>query len=47
MNTSEPRESAPVRELILQTLAMPKDSNVNASIFAGWLLLQMDLAGHR
>ena len=29
--------------LTLQTIAMPKDTNVNGDIFGGWLLSQMDL----
>ena len=35
----------PVGELVLQTLAMPKDTNSNGDIFGGWLLAQMDLGG--
>lgn len=35
----------PQGELILQTLAMPKDGNPNGDIFGGWLMSQMDLAG--
>lgn len=35
----------PSGELTLQTVAMPKDTNVNGDIFGGWLLSQMDLAG--
>ncbi len=38
-------EPAPSGELVLQTLAMPKDTNPNGDIFGGWLLSQMDLAG--
>lgn len=34
----------PRGELMLQTVAMPKDTNFNADIFAGWLVSQMDLA---
>ncbi|MEH6466495.1 MAG: acyl-CoA thioesterase [Porticoccus sp.] len=29
--------------LTLQTIAMPRDTNVNGDIFGGWLLSQMDL----
>jgi len=36
---------APVGELALQTIAMPRDSNANGDIFGGWLVSQMDLAG--
>lgn len=32
-------------ELMLQTIAMPKDTNFNGDIFGGWLLSQMDLGG--
>lgn len=35
----------PQGELILQTMAMPKDGNPNGDIFGGWLMAQMDLAG--
>ncbi|MBX2857777.1 MAG: acyl-CoA thioesterase [Cellvibrionaceae bacterium] len=35
----------PVGELVLQTLAMPRDTNSNGDIFGGWLLAQMDLGG--
>lgn len=35
----------PNGELVLQTLALPKDTNSNGDIFGGWLLSQMDLAG--
>ena len=31
--------------LVLRTIAMPKDTNFNGDIFGGWLLSQMDLAG--
>ena len=30
---------------MIQTLAMPADTNENGDIFGGWLLSQMDLAG--
>ena len=30
-------------ELVIQTLAMPKDTNRNGDIFGGWLVAQMDL----
>ena len=40
-------DSSPVPsgELVLQTIAMPKDTNANSDIFGGWLVSQMDLAG--
>jgi acyl-CoA thioesterase YciA len=36
--------SQPQGELALQTIAMPKDANMNGDIFGGWLVSQMDLA---
>ncbi len=38
-------DPTPSGDLVLQTLAMPKDTNPNGDIFGGWLLAQMDLAG--
>ena len=38
-------KSVPIGELVLQTIAMPKETNINGDIFGGWLLGQMDLAG--
>lgn len=35
----------PNGELVLQTLALPRDTNSNGDIFGGWLLSQMDLGG--
>ncbi len=35
----------PRGELVLRTLAMPRDTNPNGDIFGGWLLSQMDIAG--
>ncbi|MDB6148494.1 MAG: acyl-CoA thioesterase [Spartobacteria bacterium] len=32
-------------ELVIQTMAMPKDTNRNGDIFGGWLMSQMDLGG--
>ena len=31
--------------LSLQTIAMPADTNWGGSVFGGWLVSQMDLAG--
>lgn len=31
--------------LVIRTLAMPRDTNANGDIFGGWLLSQMDLGG--
>src|SRR5437764_10570436 len=33
----------PQGELVIQTIAMPKDTNPNGDIFGGWLMSQMDL----
>ena len=33
----------PNGELVIQTIAMPKDTNPNGDIFGGWLMSQMDL----
>lgn len=33
----------PSGELVIQTIAMPKDTNRNGDIFGGWLMSQMDL----
>ena len=35
----------PNGELVLQTLALPRDTNSNGDIFGGWLMSQMDLGG--
>ena len=35
----------PSGELLLQTVAMPADTNPSGDIFAGWLVSQMDIAG--
>lgn len=33
----------PQGELVIQTIAMPADTNPNGDIFGGWLMSQMDL----
>jgi acyl-CoA thioesterase YciA len=33
----------PKGELVIQTIAMPKDTNPSGDIFGGWLMSQMDL----
>ncbi|UWQ11930.1 acyl-CoA thioesterase [Aliiroseovarius crassostreae] len=35
----------PDGNIILRTLAMPKDTNIAGDIFGGWVLSQMDIAG--
>jgi len=35
--------NTPASPLVLQTIAMPADTNVNGDIFGGWLMAQMDL----
>lgn len=35
--------AAPSGQLVLQTIAMPADTNANGDIFGGWLMSQMDL----
>lgn len=37
--------AGPIGNLTLQVIAMPKDTNPNGDIYAGWLMEQMDLAG--
>jgi len=39
------KNSEPVGELAIRTLAMPADTNPNGDIFGGWVLSQMDIAG--
>lgn len=38
-------DPTPNGELVLQTLALPADTNSNGDIFGGWLMSQMDLGG--
>ncbi|CAL4320727.1 acyl-CoA thioester hydrolase YciA [Buchnera aphidicola] len=33
------------KKIVLRTLAMPCNTNVNGSIFGGWLMAQMDIGG--
>src|SRR6202011_2931259 len=40
---SAPMANQPRGELVIQTIAMPKDTNPNGDIFGGWLTSQMDL----
>ncbi len=38
-----PEIDQPQGELVIQTIAMPKDTNRDGDIFGGWLVSQMDL----
>jgi acyl-CoA thioesterase YciA len=40
-NTTE----LPTGDMLLQTLAMPADTNPSGDIFGGWIMSQMDMAG--
>lgn len=39
------KPAQPTGELVIRTLAMPKDTNANGDIFGGWLVSEMDLGG--
>jgi acyl-CoA thioesterase YciA len=39
------KANKPRGELVVQTIAMPRDTNRNGDIFGGWLVSQMDLGG--
>ena len=39
------KHNKPQGELVIQTIAMPRDANRNGDIFGGWLVSQMDLGG--
>lgn len=43
MNQEKQGSLAPEGELVLQTVAMPADSNAYGDIFGGWLMSQMDV----
>lgn len=45
MNFDDDKDPSPTGELVLQTLALPRDTNSNGDIFGGWLMSTMDLAG--
>lgn len=38
-----PEADQPQGELVIQTIAMPRDTNPSGDIFGGWLMSQMDL----
>ena len=37
--------AVPEGDLLIRTMAMPKDTNANGDIFGGWIMSQMDIAG--
>ena len=39
------KQDSPQGEMLLQTLAMPADTNPSGDIFGGWIMSQMDMAG--
>ena len=45
MANAKVKKRKPDGVLVLQTLAMPRDVNINGDIFGGWIVAQMDLAG--
>lgn len=42
---NDEKQILPVGEMVIRTLAMPRDTNANGDIFGGWLVSQMDLGG--
>jgi len=42
---SKPIPTEPQGELVIRTIALPRDTNYNGDIFGGWLVSQMDLGG--
>ncbi|NNM58841.1 MAG: acyl-CoA thioesterase [Legionellales bacterium] len=42
---NEKEKSLPRGELVIRTIAMPRDTNANGDIFGGWLVSQMDVGG--
>ncbi|MBG8933359.1 acyl-CoA thioester hydrolase YciA, partial [Neisseria meningitidis] len=45
MQHEEGNRQRPQGELLLRTVAMPRDTNPNQDIFGGWIMSQMDLGG--
>ncbi|CAL4321755.1 Acyl-CoA thioester hydrolase YciA [Buchnera aphidicola (Eriosoma grossulariae)] len=39
------KQQMPQGEMVLRTLAMPKDTNAHGDIFGGWIMSQMDMGG--
>ncbi len=44
-NNSKSIPTEPEGELVIRTIALPKDTNYNGDIFGGWLVSQMDIGG--
>jgi len=42
---SNPIPTEPQGDLVIRTIALPRDTNSNGDIFGGWLISQMDLGG--
>ena len=45
MSDNKQTHAAPEGQLLLRTVAMPRDTNPNQDIFGGWIMSQMDLGG--
>lgn len=45
MNTSIENVELPDKQPVLRITAMPKDTNSGGTIFGGWLMSQIDIAG--
>lgn len=45
MTQNEKQHTKLQGELLLRTVAMPRDTNPNQDIFGGWIMSQMDLGG--
>ena len=45
MTQNEKQHTKPQGELLLRTVAMPRDTNPNQVIVGGWMMSQMDLGG--
>ena len=45
MTQNEKQHTKPQGELLLRTVAMPRDTNPNQDIFGGWIMSQLDLGG--
>ena len=45
MSENQTTHIQPEGELMLRTVARPKDTNTNLDIFGGWIMSQMDIGG--